>query len=142
LAEGDGQEVAWLAELVGEIRELHDKILKTSGGAHGEHTARLFASCARPFQTAFGDDLFDDDVAKAAALLHGIVSNHPFVDGNKRTATLATLLFLDARNRLSAEPSPLHVHLLGEVALETARGHLTVEDVGDWLRRILAPSDQ
>jgi hypothetical protein len=58
MAEGNGEEVAWLEELVADLRELHDEVITASGGRAGEHTARLFASCARPFQTALGKDLF------------------------------------------------------------------------------------
>ncbi|HFD38582.1 MAG TPA: type II toxin-antitoxin system death-on-curing family toxin, partial [Anaerolineae bacterium] len=48
-----------------------------------------------PRASAFGLDAYPDLVSKAAALLHSLVMNHAFVDGNKRTAVLATLVFVD-----------------------------------------------
>ncbi len=136
MAQGDGQQVAWLDALVAQVRYWHNVALK-SGGAAGEHPARLYASCARPFHTAFGNDLFPSDVDKAAALLHAIVCNHPFIDGNKRTATLAVPLWLVSRGALT-DILPLQVHFIGDVALETASGGLkTVEQVTFWLHRIL-----
>lgn len=65
----------------------------------GRHVLRdrglLESAVARPQASALGIDAYPDLVTKAAALLHSLVLNHPFVDGNKRTAVLATLVFLD-----------------------------------------------
>lgn len=55
----------------------------------------LGAAAARPRASAFGDDAYPDIWAKAAALLHSIVKNHPLVDGNKRLGWLACAVFLD-----------------------------------------------
>ncbi|TAK63159.1 MAG: hypothetical protein EPO22_06795 [Dehalococcoidia bacterium] len=86
MAQGNGQPLEpWFLELVEEIRNWHHEALKT-GGADGEHTARLHASVGRAFQSAFGRPAYATDVDKAGALFHGLVCNHPFVDGNKRTA--------------------------------------------------------
>ncbi len=139
MAEGDGQEVAWLDELVEQIRRLHDLVLERSGGVAGEHTARLHASCARPFQTAFGELIFALDIEQGAVLFHGLICNHVFVDGNKRTGTLALILFLTARGYIRDAPSQLQIRLIGEVAVATASGALDVNDVAKWLRRILEP---
>ncbi|MEX0751076.1 MAG: Fic family protein [Dehalococcoidia bacterium] len=76
---------------------------------------------------------------KGAALFHGIISGHPFVDGNKRTATLATTLYLIASGVLDNTPSPLHFRMLGELAVAVASSRTTVEEVADWLERILGP---
>ena len=50
----------------------------------------------RPHATAFGQDAYPSIHEKAAALLHSLVRNHPFVDGNKRTAWAATSVFYQA----------------------------------------------
>lgn len=55
----------------------------------------LESAVARPQASAFGADAYPDLATKAAALLHSLVLNHAFVDGNKRTAVVATLVFLD-----------------------------------------------
>jgi death-on-curing protein len=138
MAQGNGEAVAWLDDLVQHIREMHDDILRASGGSPGEHSDRLIASCARPFQTAFGDLIYTDEVSRAAALFHGIITSHAFVDGNKRTASLVALLYLRASSVIQGA-SPLQVRLLGEVALETASTGLSVEDAAFWLHRIFDP---
>ena len=139
MVEGDGREIGWLDQLVDGVRRWHDWALTRGGGASGERPAVLQSCCARPFQTAFGEDLFPRDIDKAAALFHAIVANHPFVDGNKRTATLSAILFLAARDRISGNVSRLTLRLVGDLAVETATPpRLTVEDVQRWLPRVLA----
>jgi death-on-curing protein len=65
----------------------------------GIKSQALFESaCARPFQTAGGNDVYQDEFDKASALFHGIISNHCFHNGNKRTALLSTLYFLGEHN--------------------------------------------
>jgi death-on-curing protein len=65
----------------------------------GIRSQALFESaCARPFLTAGGSDVYPDEFSKAAALFHGIISNHCFYNGNKRTALLSTLYFLSEYN--------------------------------------------
>ncbi|MFJ7078177.1 type II toxin-antitoxin system death-on-curing family toxin [Streptomyces sp. NPDC098781] len=54
----------------------------------------LASAVHRPRARMFGTPAYDDLHEQAAALLHGIATNHPFVDGNKRTAWLATATFL------------------------------------------------
>ena len=60
----------------------------------------LESAVGRPRASAFGADAYPDLASKAAALLHSLVLNHPFVDGNKRTAVVATLIFLDLNGRV------------------------------------------
>ena len=50
---------------------------------------------ARPRSSAFGEDTYPTATLKAAALLHSLASSHALVDGNKRLAWLATVVFLD-----------------------------------------------
>lgn len=74
---------------------LHDRMLALHGGATGvRDTALLESALARPQQIyAYGDapDILD----LAAAYTAGIVGNHPFVDGNKRTGFVVGILFLE-----------------------------------------------
>ncbi|MBN1657729.1 MAG: type II toxin-antitoxin system death-on-curing family toxin [Anaerolineae bacterium] len=78
---------------VEEVLEINAEVM---GGSHVLRERRLLESAvARPQASAFGADAYPDLVTKAAALLHSLVLNHPFIDGNKRTAVLATLVFLD-----------------------------------------------
>jgi death-on-curing family protein len=54
------------------------------------------SAVGRPFHSAFGQDAYPTLVEKAAALFHSLIANHPFHDGNKRTAVLAFDIFLVA----------------------------------------------
>jgi death-on-curing family protein len=58
------------------------------------------SAVARPFQTAFGKPTFRSLPEKAAALFHSLIANHPFENGNKRTAVIALELFLSANSVL------------------------------------------
>jgi death-on-curing protein len=87
-----------------EVREIHEFVIQLYGGSFGLRDEGLSESAlASPRQTMFDEELYPDLAAKAAILLIGLVKNHPFVDGNKRTAFLATLRFLEINgNTLAA----------------------------------------
>ena len=89
--QGYGEEIEWLHEFVEFVRQVHEQVLKVGGGAHGERTASLIAACARPFHTFEGQSLYEDPFLRASALFHGLICDHPFADGNKRTATFAAI---------------------------------------------------
>ncbi len=55
----------------------------------------LDSAAGRPRSSAFGDEAYPTLALKSAALLHSLADNHPLVDGNKRLAWLATVVFLD-----------------------------------------------
>lgn len=122
------QEIAWLARPV--IAAVHDQLLAAHGGSTGlRDEALLESALARPLhRAAYGEpDLYD----LAAAYAGGIASNHPFNDGNKRTALMAAYIFL-ARNgvRLSAlEAEATHT----VVAL--AAGEIDEPAFAAWLRQ-------
>jgi death on curing protein len=68
-----------------EVLALHARVVEQSGGATGLRDERALESClAQPYQTFGGEELYPSLVEKAAALGFFLVSNHPFVDGNKR----------------------------------------------------------
>jgi death on curing protein len=83
------------------VIDIHNEQLKRHGGATGTHDPGMLESAiARPLQkAAYGEP---DLCELAAAYLFGIVRNHPFVDGNKRTGFVAADVFL-ALNGLSVE---------------------------------------
>jgi death-on-curing protein len=83
----------WLDER--DARTIHERLLALHGGAEGVRDAGLLASAlARPQQlAAYGDNPDVSDLA--AAYTAGVVKNHPFVDGNKRTGFVLGILFLE-----------------------------------------------
>ncbi|PIP83847.1 MAG: type II toxin-antitoxin system death-on-curing family toxin [Elusimicrobia bacterium CG_4_9_14_3_um_filter_62_55] len=74
---------------------LHKRVVEVSGGSHGVRDQGLLESAVYRPQAAFGGaDLYPDLFAKAGALGHSIIKNHPFVDGNKRTGLESMRLML------------------------------------------------
>ena len=70
-----------------EVEHIHKLLIDTFGGSHGvRDLSALLSALARPFQTFDNKELYPTPIDKAASLLESIVSNHPFIDGNKRTA--------------------------------------------------------
>lgn len=108
---------------------VHEEQLAEHGGAPGVRDAGLFESAlARPRNlSAYGDP---DAAALAAAYGHGLARNHPFIDGNKRTAFVAVELFL-ALNGLELQASDEDCVM---TMLALAAGELTEERFADWIR--------
>ena len=117
----------WISER--EVLAIHDLLLTEHGGAAGLRDSGLLASAmARPHQLfAYGNpDIFD----LAAAYTAGIVRNHPFVDGNKRTGFVVGVLFLELHGyRLTAPEADAT-----QAVLALAAGQMTEERFAVWLR--------
>lgn len=117
---------------VEQILALHSRQVRRFGGSRGlRDRGALEAAAARPQATFAGDDLYPDVAAKAGALLHSLVQNHPFVDGNKRVGAHALVVFLIAN-----DTEPLFSSSeLTEMVLAVARGELVAEAVAIWSRQ-------
>ena len=121
-------EPLWLAER--EALALHDRLLALHGGAAGVRDSALLQSAlARPQQIhAYADapDRFD----LAAAYTAGIVHNHPFIDGNKRTGFVVGILFLELNGyRFTASEADA-----AQAVLELAAGTLDEAGYTNFLR--------
>ena len=119
-----------------EIIELHRRIIVQSGGAEGVRDwPALESSVAQPHQTFGGEDLYRSPVAKAAALGFFLISNHPFIDGNKRVGHAAlevTLLLNGAELRASVEEQE-------NVVLAVASGELPLQEFSKWVEAHVSP---
>lgn len=93
----------------------------------------LDSACHRPAATAFGEDAYPTLTLKAAALLHSLTANHPFIDGNKRTAWLATVVFLRDNGAIVIAPDAYDGEV-AELVLAIAAGEL--RDVHDIAQRL------
>lgn len=82
------------------IVKLHDELIAEFGGEPGLISQNLlFSALSRPFSgLSDGTELYGSIEDKAAALIHSLIKNHPFVDGNKRTAAHVTKIFLRESN--------------------------------------------
>jgi death-on-curing protein len=122
-----------------QILALHKFQIARYGGSAGcRDRGGVEAAVARPQMTFGGEDLYVDDAAKAAALMHSLVMNHPFVDGNKRVGAHAALLYLRANDfHLLFSPSELT-----ELTLATARGEMNAEAIAIWFRQRTRQGDR
>jgi death-on-curing protein len=111
---------------------IHDRQLAEHGGGAGVRDAgALESALARPINRwAYGDD---DLCALAAAYAFGVARNHPFVDGNKRTAWVLARLFLRLNDvAISFEPEDAI-----RAMLALAAGELSEDELADWFRQHL-----
>ncbi len=112
---------------------VHDEQLAEHGGSSGIRDAGLFESAlARPQNLlAYGEP---DVAALAAAYGYGIARNHPFIDGNKRTAFVAVELFLTLNAyQLQADDVSCVMKML-----DVATGEISEEQFAVWLRANIA----
>lgn len=73
----------------------HDRLVLETGGATGLRDFGLLSSAiAAPSQSWDGEDLYSDIFEKSCAYLFHLIKNHPFIDGNKRTAVICFIDFL------------------------------------------------
>ncbi len=113
---------------------LHDESLTIHGGASGVRDMGLLESAlARPQNLhAYGEG---DAAALAAAYAFGIIRNHPFIDGNKRTGFLAAALFLEANGyRFTASEAEVVMRTLALAANEIGESEFAA-----WLRQNVQP---
>jgi len=113
------------------VLAIHDRQLAEHGGSAGVRDEGLLESAlARPKQLLTYGDPPPDLCDLAAALAHGLARNHPFVDGNKRTAAVACETFLEM-NGATLEAEDLELYPL---YLALADGNLSERDFAAWLR--------
>jgi len=83
------------------VKAIHREVLAAHGGAAGIRDETLLESAvAAPQASMMGQPLISDPLEIAAAYLFYICRNHPFLDGNKRTALAACLVFLEENGLL------------------------------------------
>jgi death-on-curing protein len=118
---------------VDEVIELHASQLELFGGGAGLRDQGLLESAVAQPQASFGGHLAHDGLfAMAAAYLFHLVSNHPFVDGNKRIGLIAALVFLDLNGVSIAHPT----EALYELTMGVAEGRINKAAVAAELERI------
>lgn len=124
----------WLS--IDLILAVHDRQLAEHGGAAGVRDKSMLESAlARPQQLLAYGGAGVDAVALAAAYAFDIARNHPFVDGNKRTAAVACELFLELNGQIViADDAELYPMFLG-----LAAGDLSEDEFAAWLRTRTRP---
>jgi death on curing protein len=128
------------------VEYIHDELIAEVWAEAGVISAKgcrdlhlLESAVSRPFQTVFGQDAYPTILEKSIALFHSLVSNHPFHDGNKRTAVSALYIFLLANGYYFALPNVDAYEVAKAAASYRERG-LTHEQVFAEVREKLRDS--
>ncbi len=115
-----------------QVLFIHSRLIDTSGGAHGVRDIGLLQSAVeRPKATFEGKDLYRDLFHKTAALMESLTNNHPFVDGNKRTAITSSALFLQFNGYILNTSQ----NKLEKFTLRIATGKASFDDAVEWFKR-------
>ena len=121
---------------LGEVVELHRRVLQAAGGAPGiRDLGALDSAVAQPKATVGGADLYPTMVDKAAALALSLVQGHPFIDGNKRVGHAAMETFLVLNGGEIDAP----VHDQERLMIDLAAGRIGRDELTEWLRQHLKP---
>lgn len=124
-----------------ELIFINSRVVSSPDMATGKRKVRdielLEAAAQRPEASAFGADAYPLLHEKIAALFHSLVRNHPFTDGNKRTATLAALLMGEVNGQRLAwdEANAL------EMIVRAAQDDANVPELAGWFAAQMQPCD-
>ena len=120
-----------------QVLFIHARLISETGGMHGvRELGSLLSAVARPQATFDRQDLYPDLLTKAGALMESLSGNHPFVDGNKRTAITAVGLFLQINGyRLTASNADMVTF-----TLQCAQGAVSLEQMIVWIKSNSQPT--
>jgi death-on-curing protein len=114
-----------------QVLFLHSRLIEETGGEHGvRDLAMLLSALGRPQATFDNSELSASIFMKAAALLDSLIRNHPFIDGNKRTAIASAGLFLSLNGYSLRVDNPEMARFI----LACAQSQVALEDIGVWLK--------
>jgi death on curing protein len=109
----------------------HEKIIKETGGSAGIRDRGLIESALnRAFMTYDGKDLYPNIIEKISAIVHSLICNHGFVDGNKRIG-VAVMVILLKMNNIKMYYTQKE---LIDFGLKTAEGFMKENDILNWIK--------
>jgi death-on-curing protein len=121
------------------VKAIQREVLAAHGGAAGIRDETLLESAvAAPQASMMGQPLISDPVEIAAAYLFYICCNHPFLDGNKRTALAACLVFLENNSLLPDRKLPMNDW--EQFVLDVAASKINRDETTRRLRKLLKKS--
>jgi death-on-curing protein len=119
-----------------EVIRIHDEILGASGGLNGiRDRGGLESAIAQPQMEMFGEELYPTLAEKAAMLGFSLISNHPFLDGNKRIGHAAMETFM----LLNGYELDASVDEQESVILQIAAGEMNKEAFTEWVKSKIKP---
>ncbi len=114
-----------------QVLFIHHRIIEETGGSHGiRDIALLKSAIARPMVTFEKQDLYTDIFLEASSLMHSLIKNHPFIDGNKRTAITTASIFLQGNNYVIETSNKG----LERFALEVACENIELQKIAQWFK--------
>ena len=114
-----------------EVYAIHQRMILVGGGRGDIHNFTLLHSAVeRPKATFGGQELYPSVWLKASALLHSLVKNHPFDDGNKRTAYYSTMRFLYINGYILNAPKKPVISFMVSVDIH----NLSLNEISRWLK--------
>lgn len=115
-----------------DILQIHSVVIDETGGMHGVRDMHIVLSLENsPRQAVFGKELYPDVFDKAAVYAMNIISNHPFIDGNKRTGMTAAFVFLED-NGFIAKANEGEIE---KFALAIIKEKLEIKEIAVWLKK-------
>ena len=118
------------------VKAIHREVLQAHGGSAGIRDEGLLDSAvAAPQATMMGKPMFSEPVEVAAAYLFYLCRNHPFIDGNKRTALATSLVFLSENGLLKQEK--LDTDAWEQLVLDVAASRIDREETTKRLGKVL-----
>jgi len=111
--------------------KVHDRSINDYGGSEGiRDKGLLLLALARPYATFDQQDLYPYPIEKAAAVFESIIINHPFMDGNKRTAylLLRATLYIFGFDIIAFEEEKY------EMAIAASKGEIGIEQIKSWIK--------
>ena len=113
------------------ILKLHEKLILATGGSNGIRDIGLLKSAIENSKATFaGEDLYKSIEEKCSNICFGIISNHAFIDGNKRIGIYVMLMLLEY-NEIKLIFTQKELIDLG---LGTAKGEMKQENILDWIK--------
>lgn len=115
-----------------QVLAIHDNQIELYGGGYGIRDLSLLeAAIARSQSTFDGEDLYPNIFLKAAVIMHGIIMNHPFLDGNKRSGSVSCSRFLF----INGYDLVVNQRELVKTALKVHSKEISIEKLASWLKK-------
>lgn len=114
------------------VLNVHDAMIGLYGGSFGVRDRNLLESALFQPQVMFNGNFVHQDIyVMAAAYLFHLIKNHPFVDGNKRTAVATTLMFLQSNECVVT----LGDQQLYQLAIDVAESKMSKQEIAEFFRK-------
>ena len=117
------------------VENIHNILIERFGGTGGiRDSGGLESAINRPFQTFDQRELYPTPVEKASAIFESLISNHPFIDGNKRTAyVLMRLILFEYGLDIKADENKKY-----DFVIAAAKGEIKFDQIKEWIEDNLA----